>query len=269
MPRSELPTSGTLSAVAFPFGAPPQPSTRPVAAEVAVAVQYGGQPYAVMMASPADLGDFAYGFSLTEGVVRGAADVLRVDEHLRVGGVELDVTLAPGVAPPRPRERSTEGRTGCGVCGVTSLAQLPVAPVQRRPPAPVSLAAVRRALTALDALQPLHALTRAVHAAAWCAADGAVATLREDVGRHCALDKLVGARLRAGEPAGDGFVVLTSRCSFELVEKAAAYGARTVVTISAPTTFAVERARLHDVTLLAVARHDGLLAFHGAERVVD
>lgn len=269
MRGSELPTHGTLGAVAFPFGAPSAAAPRPVAAEVAVALRYGGQPFAVMMATPSALTDFAYGFALTEGVVARAADITHVTEHVRVDGVELDVGLADGVAPPRPRERSTEGRSGCGVCGITSLAQLPVAAVMRRAAVPVSLRAVRRALDELERAQPLHALTHAVHAAAWCTADGTVETVREDVGRHCALDKLIGARVRAGADADDGFVVLTSRCSFELVEKAAAYGARTVVTISAPTTFAVERARLHDVTLLAVARKDGLLAFHGAPRVKD
>ncbi len=269
MRRSELPTHGTLSAVSFPFGAASSPAPRPVAAEVPVAVHYGGQPFAVMMASPSALTDFAYGFSLTEGVVARAADIAHVDEQLRVDGVELLVTLADGVTAPTPRERSTEGRSGCGVCGITSLAQLPVAKVTRRPLVEVSLRAVRRALDELERSQPLHELTRAVHAAAWCTADGTVELVREDVGRHCALDKLIGARVRAQAEAGDGFLVLTSRCSFELVEKAAVYGARTVVTISAPTTLAVERARLHDLTLLAVARKDGLLAFHGAPRVKD
>lgn len=266
MRRSELPTHGALPAVAFRFDGGAEPHARPVAAETPVSLVVAGESAAVMMASPCHLEDFAWGFAVTEGLVARPEDIAGVEQVVRVDGVELLLELAPGATPVR-RERSTSGRTGCGVCGITSLAELRVAPVRRQAPVPVSLAAVRRALLALDAAQPLHEATRAVHAAAWAAPDGALELVREDVGRHCALDKLIGARLRAAAPPGEGFLVLTSRCSFELVEKAAVYGARTVVTISAPTSFALERARLHDITLLAVARHDGLLAFHGAERV--
>ncbi len=256
-----------LAAVAFSFDGLDVPQPRDVAIETPVNVLYGSRPYAVMMTTPTDLEDFAYGFTLTEGVVADAAFIKGVEVRERAKGLELAVTLLAD-APRHPmRERSLSGRTGCGLCGVTSLEQFPMAKVQTRAAMDVSLAAVRRALGALGAAQPLNGLTRAVHAAAWCSADGTLQQVREDVGRHNALDKLIGARLRAGQAPADGFLLLTSRCSYELVDKAAVYGARTIVTISAPTSFAVERARSHDMTLLAVARRDSVLAFHGAERV--
>ncbi|MBE2250644.1 MAG: formate dehydrogenase accessory sulfurtransferase FdhD [Myxococcus sp.] len=256
-----------LDAVAFAFDGADAPRPRDVAVEAPVNVVYGARPYAVMMTTPADLEDFAYGFTVTEGVVTDAAFIKGVQVLERARGVELVVTLRAD-APRHPlRERSLSGRTGCGLCGVTSLEQLPMVKAQGLAGVDVSLPAVRAALAALEAQQPLNGLTRAVHAAAWCSAGGTLEQVREDVGRHNALDKLIGARLRAGLPPGEGFLLLTSRCSYELVDKAAAYGARTIVTISAPTSFAVERARAHDMTLLAVARRDGVLAFHGAERV--
>jgi len=127
---------------------------------------------------------------------------------------------------------------------------------------------VRRALIALESRQPIHEATRAVHAAAWARADGTLDEVREDVGRHNALDKLIGARSRAGLAPGDGFIVITSRCSFELIEKAAMYGARAVVAVSAPTSLALDRAREHDIAVLAIARHDGVMVFHGEDRVI-
>jgi FdhD protein len=256
-----------LAAVAFSFDGLDVPQPRDVAIETPVNVLYGARPYAVMMTTPTDLEDFAYGFSLTEGVVADAAFIKSVEVRERPKGLELAVTLMADVPRHPMRERSLSGRTGCGLCGVTSLEQFPMAKVQVHAATDVSLEAVRRALGALEASQPLNGRTHAVHAAAWCSADGSLEQVREDVGRHNALDKLIGARLRAGQAPADGFLLLTSRCSYELVDKAAVYGARTIVTISAPTSFAVERARAHDMTLLAVARRDSVLAFHGAERV--
>lgn len=258
MPRVELP------AVSFSFDGAQLPQPRDIAIETAVNVVYGDRPYAVMMATPHDVEDFAVGFTVTEGVVTDVAQILGVKVNELEAGLEAVVTLS--VEAP-VRERNVTGRTGCGLCGVASFDDMPRAEVVERSATPVSLAAVKRALSSLEGAQPLNGRTRSVHAAAWCSADGAIEVLREDVGRHCALDKLIGARLRAGQGAGDGFLLLTSRCSYELVDKAAVYGARTIVCISAPTSYAIERAQVHDVTLLAVARHDGVLAFHGAERV--
>jgi FdhD protein len=241
---------------------------REVPVETAVNVFYGGSPFAVMMTTPADLEDFAWGFSLTEGVIASVDDVVSVAVHEAAKGLELRVTLRPGLTGAKlERERNTEGRTGCGVCGIESLDALPLTPVKAARGGTVSAAAIKRALEALSGAQVLNERTHAVHAAAWCTADGAIALLREDVGRHNALDKLIGALLRARRSPLDGFLLLTSRCSFEMVEKAAAFGARTVVAISAPTSMAIERAILHDLTLVALARPDTALVFHGAERL--
>jgi FdhD protein len=260
MTRVELP------AVAFKFEGADGSEARQVAIETPVNVMYGSRPYAVMMVTPEDLEDFVVGFTVTEGVVEQVSHIQSVEVRAGPAGVEAVVALSKAVALPA-RERSLSGRTGCGLCGVTALSHIPSAKIVQRPPVPISLDAVQRALSSLEHQQPLNLSTRAVHAAAWCSADGVIEQVREDVGRHCALDKVIGARLRGGLAAGDGFLLLTSRCSYELVDKAAVYGARCIVSISAPTSYAVDRARLHDITLLAVARRDGLLAFHGAERV--
>jgi FdhD protein len=234
-----------------------------VAVEVPVNLVYATLPHAVMMATPCDLEDFALGFSLTEGVVASAAEVRAVAVRPVAAGIVVEVDLVPdALRRHMARRRSLSGRTGCGICGVESLDQLP----QSRPVAPgpaIAPEAIRRALLGLGAEQALHAATRAVHAAAWCAVDGAILLVREDVGRHNALDKLVGACLRAGMRAEEGFVLLTSRCSFEMVEKTAAFGAATLVAISAPTSLAVERAAALGITLVAGARPDGALRFTG------
>jgi FdhD protein len=232
-----------------------------IAVEVPVNLVYATLPHAVMMATPSDLEDFALGFSLTEGIVAHAGEVRGISVTQEARGIVVEVELVPGALRRHmARRRSLAGRTGCGVCGVESFDQLP----QARPVAPgptIGQAAIRYALMRLEAGQALHRATRAVHAAAWCAPDGAILLMREDVGRHNALDKLVGACLRAGLPAGEGFVLLTSRCSFEMVEKAAAFGAGTVVAISAPTSLAIDRARALGVALFASARAEGSLRF--------
>lgn len=233
-----------------------------VAAEVPVNIVYATLPFAVMMATPADLEDFATGFSFTEGVVREPDEIRAIALTAQPLGILAEIDLAPAALRRHmARRRSLSGRTGCGLCGIESLEQLPAATPVRAPLRPVGPAAIRRALGALDAAQTLHHATHAVHAAAWCDRDGGLLLLREDVGRHNALDKLIGACLRAGLAPDAGFVVLTSRCSFEMVEKAAAYGAATVVAISAPTTLAIDRALALGISLVAVARHDAAIRF--------
>jgi len=159
------------------------------------------------------------------------------------------------------------GRTGCGLCGIADLGSLPSAG-----PAPdlraVRLEAIRAALGALDAAQPLHAATRAVHAAGFADADGQLLAVREDVGRHNALDKLIGALLRASVDPAEGFIVITSRCSFEMVEKAARLGAHTLVAISAPTSLAIDRATKYGMALVALARTDSVQIFTAPERIL-
>jgi FdhD protein len=239
-------------------------SSSPVAVpvEVAANVVYAELPYAVMMVSPGDLEDFATGFSLTEGVARHAADIRGVRVEPQGDGLLLHVDLVPAALQRHmARRRSLHGRTSCGLCGIESIDQLPGAEMPVLPAAPVAAAAIQRALAELDAHQPLNRLTRGVHAAAWCDVNGRIVLAREDVGRHNALDKLIGACLRAGVSAEAGFVLLTSRCSFEMIEKAAIFGAATVVAISAPTSLAIDRADALGITLVALARPDSALQF--------
>ncbi len=229
-----------------------------------VSLVYGFQPYAVMMATPADLEDFAVGFSLTEGVIRTTADIRGILVEDGEGGPSVTIDLVPDrlhALLANRRLRNTVGRTGCGVCGVEEVSGLPLAERRQGQGAAIAPEAIQRALAGLSAGQPLNAATRAVHAAAWASCDGTLRVVREDVGRHNALDKLIGALLRAGTDPAEGFVVITSRLSFEMVEKAAAFGAGTVVAISAPTSLALDRARHHGMTLVAIARDDAHMVF--------
>ena len=242
--------------------------TRSVPVETPVNVVYGPVPFAVMMATPADLEDFAYGFSFTEGVITSAADIRAVAVEEVERGLRLVVTLAGDTLQTHlARGRALAGRTGCGLCGIDDLASLPAARLAAVTAPVIDKAAIARALAALDKAQPLIAATHAVHGAAWCGLDGAIRHAREDVGRHNALDKLIGALLRSGARADEGFFLITSRCSFEMVEKVAAFGARALVAISAPTSLALERAQAYGMTLVAIARPDSALIFSGEHTV--
>ncbi len=192
-------------------------SQRAVAVEIPVAFLYGDTPYAVMMASPGDAEDFAYGFSLTEGIVRSAEEIRGVRVVTQEKGLALEIDLAPGrFREHLARRRAITGRTSCGLCGVETVEQLPQA-TPLAPAAPITPQALFAALANLEKNQQLNALTHAVHGAAFCSRDGSIRALREDVGRHNALDKLIGALLREGVSARDGFIVVTSRASFEMV----------------------------------------------------
>jgi FdhD protein len=235
---------------------------RAVPAEVPVALVYDGSTHAVMMASPADLEDFAVGFSLCEGIVAGADEIMGLDVVHRDNGIELRLWLTPGRGRNlAERRRRIAGLTGCGLCGVESLeAAVPICPrvTSELSVRPEEIAA---AVAALPPSQALHERTRAVHGAAfWTEARGLVA-LAEDVGRHNALDKLVGRLHRERTVTGEGIVLLTSRVSVEMVQKAAVAGAPVVVAISAPTALAVETAERSGITLVAVARADAFEVF--------
>ncbi|RDJ27824.1 formate dehydrogenase accessory sulfurtransferase FdhD [Bosea caraganae] len=235
-----------------------------VAVEAPVNIVYGTMPYAVMMASPADLEDFVAGFSLTEGIIRGVDEIRGIVVTPKEEGIEVAVELAPGrFREHLARRRNLSGRTSCGLCGVETLEEVPMAREQTGDEPPIALGAIEAALEALTRHQPLNRLTRSVHAAAWCDRDGKILAAREDVGRHNALDKLIGARLRAGHDARGGFVLVTSRASFEMVEKTAIFGAGALVTISAPTSLAIERAKKLGLTLVSVARDDAAILFAG------
>ncbi|WP_249681003.1 formate dehydrogenase accessory sulfurtransferase FdhD [Roseococcus pinisoli] len=260
-----IPTSREVTARRVPAtGGPVQEVARLVAIEAPVGLVYGFQPYAVMMTTPADLEDFAIGFSLTEGIIRSPVDIRGLSVEEGADGMTVTIDLVPDrlhALLANRRLRNTVGRTGCGVCGVEELAALPLAERRGGQGEAIAPEAIHRALEALAGGQPLNAATRAVHAAAWAGSDGELRLLREDVGRHNALDKLIGALLRSGTDPAEGFIVITSRLSFEMVEKAAAFGAGTLVAISAPTSLALDRARRHGMTLVAIAREDGHMVF--------
>jgi FdhD protein len=246
----------------------PVSGMRAIPSEVPVNLMYGGIPFAVMMTTPSDLEDFAVGFSLTEGVIQRPDDI----RGIRVEAGEQGLRLAIDLVPDRlhehlARRRALSGRTGCGLCGIDDINALPQARLPSGTAPSVSLTAIRTALDMLNREQVLNERTHAVHAAAWADLNGTIHCMREDVGRHNALDKLIGALCRKGVKPDSGFVVVTSRCSFELVEKVAAFGARTLIAISAPTSLALERAQRLDITLIAIARRDSVTVFHGLERI--
>ncbi|WGF88811.1 formate dehydrogenase accessory sulfurtransferase FdhD [Marinivivus vitaminiproducens] len=243
-------------------------TSRNVAIETPVNVVYANVPFAVMMATPADLEDFAYGFSLTEGVIARPDDVRDLRVERQDGAIRLHLDLTPErLRNHLARRRALSGRTSCGVCGIEDLAALPRARQADGQAPAVSLTAIRRALDALEERQALQQATHAVHGAAWADREGAIRFVREDVGRHNALDKLIGALVRADIAPDEGFVVITSRCSYEMLEKTAAFGARTLVAISAPTSLALERARALDITLIASARRGSVAVYHGLDRI--
>jgi FdhD protein len=248
----------------------PEAIDRAVPEETAIGVSYDSEPYAVLMATPADVADLALGFTVSERIA-AAGDVLdiRVSEHDE--GLVADVLLSrAGAASAKDRRRrNMEGRSSCGLCGIESpedaLRALPVLPsgftVRRE--------TIQAALTALEGRQTLGKATRATHAAAWAAADGQILMVREDVGRHNALDKLIGAALKAGLDPTSSFIIVTSRCSYEMVEKTVLAGITLLVAISAPTALAIRKAQGANLTLIALARADGHMVFAGAERVLD
>ncbi|WP_114946099.1 formate dehydrogenase accessory sulfurtransferase FdhD [Microvirga calopogonii] len=242
--------------------------TRAIPSEVPVNLVYGGIPFAVMMTTPSYLDDFALGFSLTEGVIRHSQDIRGIHVEQDERGLRLAIDLVPDrLHEHLARKRALSGRTGCGLCGIDDLKALPQARAPEGRAPVIAISAIHSALLDLDRQQALNELTHAVHAAAWADLDGTIRFVREDVGRHNALDKLIGAACRAGTKPESGFVVVTSRCSFELVEKVAAFGARTLVSISAPTSLALERARHLDITLIGIARRDTMTVFHGIDRI--
>ena len=243
-------------------------AARELAQETPVAVTYDGSTYAVMMATPRTR-DFAVGFSLTEGVITAPNQILTFESVESELGVEARMWLAPASREAlADRRRRIAGPTGCGLCGVESLE------AARGPGARLIETAARwspeqilAAVQALAAAQPLNAATRATHAAGFVGHGGALVAVREDVGRHNALDKLVGALARAGVRGDGGAVVLTSRVSVEMVHKTVALGAPLLVAVSAPTALALETAEAAGVTLIGVTRDDGFEVFTHAERV--
>jgi len=231
-----------------------------IAEETPVALALNGISQAVMMATPADLEDFAFGFALTEGWIAQRHQLLEVDIQTHGDGVVVELTTTAACDHHhRVRRRSLAGRTGCGLCGVESLEQLrqPLrtsAGPTRATPIDLRADALARAAASLHRHQPLQARCGGVHAAAWCNLEGEVLRVREDVGRHNALDKLIGALLRSDAVLSDGFVFMSSRCSYELVQKLGAAGIGALACVSAPTAHAVRTAADCGVSLWGFVR---------------
>ncbi len=240
----------------------------PVVEEVPVAIVYNSQPHAVMMATPADFEDFAVGFSLSEGIVASMADIHKLDVVRYAQGVEVQMTI-PEAAMARLKERGRAliGRVGCGLCGVQTIEE-----ALRQPPPVIAGRKVRvealwRAERELPARQEINRETASLHAAAWADDDGVPTIVREDVGRHNALDKVIGALARAGRNPADGFVVITSRASYELVQKAAAVGISLLAAVSRPTGLAIALAEASGVTLVALLRGNSANVYAHGERL--
>lgn len=226
-----------------------------VAEEVPIAFIYNGRPHLVMMGTPADLEDFAVGLSLTEEIINDPGEITRLDVVRHAQGIELHLDI-PGDAAERVADRGRRlvGRTGCGLCGVESIQEAVRETRSVTPLAVIPVEALWRAEAALPALQRWNQETGSLHAAAWVTMDGTLEIVREDVGRHNALDKVIGALRRSGRKAGDGFVMVTSRASYEMVQKATVAGVALLAAVSRPTGLAIRLAQASGLTLVALLR---------------
>lgn len=246
----------------------PATGSRDIPEETAVALTYDASTYAVMMATPLDLEDFALGFSLTEGVVTRLDEISAIDLVESELGLEARMWLATSRGEAlSTRRRRIAGPTGCGLCGIDSLIEAVRTPPKIQARLTLNYAQVLDAMASLHLEQRLNAVTRAVHAAAFWRPDEGLVAIREDVGRHNALDKLCGALARADQDAARGAILLTSRVSVEMVQKAAVIGAPILIAVSAPTALAVRTADVAGITLAAIARSDGFEVFTHNERI--
>ena len=236
---------------------------RELANEVGCAIEFDGSPYAVMMVTPADLEDFAVGFALSERIISDPGEIARTDIRYGRRGIAIDLRLKEEHSGRlAERRRAMPGQAGCGLCGISTIDEaLPELALLSRAPV-LSRSGIFAAIAGLSASQSLNRQTGAVHAAAFCREDGTVVALREDVGRHNAFDKVIGHLARVGDDPVQGFALLTSRCSYELVQKAVLARISALVTVSAPTELAVEIARATRLTLVALARNDSFLVFN-------
>jgi FdhD protein len=228
--------------------------------EAPVALEFNGLSYAVMMATPSDLEDFALGFALTEGLARKPIDLTDISvAEVEKGWIVRAALSGLGIEQLTDRVRSRVAESSCGLCGIENLEAV----ARPLPPVPVHAAlaegAIFAALAALRDFQPLGRKTGAAHAAAFASPEGLILHAREDVGRHNALDKLVGALAASGQDPSEGLVLSTARCSYEIVEKAVRAGATRLVTVSLPTSMAVERASQSGLSLWSLAREDSVL----------
>ncbi|NYT86859.1 formate dehydrogenase accessory sulfurtransferase FdhD [Pollutimonas harenae] len=242
-------------------GKPMHAENDEIAQEVPVALEFNGISHATLLLTPANLEDFAVGFAYTEGIIRTARDIYDLDIVERPQGLVIQVTIASACLNElKLRRRNLAGRTGCGLCGIESLdeVQRQLDPLPLPQPGHYSAQAISKAVEQLRSMQALHQTTGATHAAGWANSIGDIEYVREDVGRHNALDKLIGHRLRLlpQRPNSDqaGFAVISSRASFEMVQKAASAGISALVAVSAPTSYAIDMACQLNVMLAGFAR---------------
>jgi FdhD protein len=246
-----------------------RPARAAVAEEVPVAFAYRQRTHAVMMATPCDLEDLAIGFSLSEGIVEDAREIHRVTVARHSRGIELRIDVSPATADRLAmRVRAIAGRTGCGLCGVEAIDDAVRVPARVASTLTVTAEAIWRATSALTEQQPLNSDTHAIHGAAWATPSGDLRIVREDVGRHNALDKVLGALACAGMTAGDGFVVVTSRASFELVQKAAKCGVPILAAVSRPTGLAVRMADAAGMGLVGLVRGQSANVYAHPSRIL-
>ena len=239
-----------------------------VAEEVPIAIVYNARPYVVLMGTPLDLEDLAVGFSLTEGVVPAASGVGRIDVVRATHGIELQIEIASDdAARLESRSRAMTARTGCGLCGIETIAEAMRLPAALSHTLDVERVALWRAAAQLPARQALNVETNTVHAAGWANALGFLEVVREDVGRHNALDKVLGALARTGMTASDGFIVVTSRASYEMVQKAAVCGVELLAAVSRPTGLAIRVAVETGVTLVGLLRDRTAYVYTGHNRI--
>lgn len=242
-----------------------------VTEEVPVAMVYNDTPFAVMMVTPLDLEDFALGFSLSEGLVSEPSELTSIEVRPRLEGIELAMQVTSDAVEHHAGsggERLLPGRSGCGLCGARMLEDAVRHPAAVGDGPGIEPAALQRALDTLPALQPVNAVTGSIHAAAWADVDGRIVIVREDVGRHNALDKLIGAMVKAHIDPAQGFLVVTSRASYEMVTKAASAGICLMAAISAPTALAIHLAETTRLTLIGFARQDSYVVYTHPQRLL-
>jgi FdhD protein len=244
-----------------------------LAEETPVALVYNGVSHAVMLATAQDLDDFALGFSLSEGIIENVSELYDIDIQVRDNGIELHCEIATErFVQLKERRRTLAGKTGCGLCGAESLAQAVRYPERLSSQSVFVVSSIMHALQSMQGRQELQQKTGATHASAYALADGALSIVREDVGRHNALDKLVGALEKSRAKSAlvdDGFIITTSRASFEMVQKTASAGVSLLVAVSAPTGLAVRVAKECGLTLLGFAREHRYVVYSHGERILN
>lgn len=246
------------------------PASAVVAEEVPIALVYNGRPYVVVMGTPSDLEDLAVGFSRTEGVVDESSQITHVDVVRASHGIELQIQIpAANARRLEDRARALVARTGCGLCGVETINDAMRVPLALTSRFVTTAEALWRAGAALSQEQTLNNETNTVHAAGWAETDGSLRVVREDVGRHNALDKLLGSLVRSGIAPGDGFVIVTSRASYEMVQKAAVCGVEILAAVSRPTGLAIRFAESAEMTLVGLLRGRSANVYCHSERITE